>query len=146
MNLLCLRSWIITSLNIVYLKNRMSLLTHVFNYFFSSLLSCLNTNGLLAFKASSLSPCPQYAHLSPHRRACNIDLSPANPLPFYSQAHKRSCKCTLLLIPSVSLFMQLPLPGITFLPLTICAPQDPQILLYVSLCLLFTGLFFPMDS
>lgn len=84
MNLLCLRSWIITSLNIVYLKNRMSLLTHVFNYFFSSLLSCLNTNGLLAFKASSLSPCPQYAHLSPHRRACNIDLSPANPLPFYS--------------------------------------------------------------
>lgn len=63
-----------------------------------------------------------------------------------SQAHKRSCKCTLLLIPSVSLFMQLPLPGITFLPLTICAPQDPQILLYVSLCLLFTGLFFPMDS
>lgn len=84
MNLVCLHSWIITWLNIVYLKNKMSPLTHVFNYFFSSLLSCLNTSDLLVFKASSLSRCPKYANLSPHHRACNIDLLSVNLLPFYS--------------------------------------------------------------
>lgn len=63
-----------------------------------------------------------------------------------TQNHMQSLKGLLLFFNSVPLLMQLPLHGITFLPVTICGPQTPQILLNALLGLLFTGLFIAIGS
>lgn len=57
-----------------------------------------------------------------------------------TQNHMQSLKGLLLFLNSVPLLMQIPLP------VTICGPQTPQILLNALLGLLFTGLFIAVGS